>query len=748
MPSPRAGFTSATVVLAALALAALALAAPSMAVTGAPHAALVGRDAGVWASVTTGRSSYGHAGTTDGSHTCATRTDATLWCWGRNVEGQLGLGDHRNRFAPSQVDAGADWASVVAGYDGTCAIRRDHSLWCWGDGRADVPEQLGAGADWSSVSLGLDFACGVRLDRSLWCWGGNHEGQLGLGDTTPRSTPARVGGAADWSSVAAGSAHVCGLRAGGSLWCWGANLDGQLGLGDDESRAIPTRVGAGSDWTQLGVGTSFTCGVRRDHALWCWGNNDTGDLGLGDLTSRDEPAHVGSHDVWRQVSGGQGHSCGVRTTGSLWCWGDNAGGDLGVGDGDHRTVPAHVGSGSSWTRAGAGGLHSCALTQDRSLWCWGDPQSGELGVGNRTDRHTVPTQVGLPNRTIPLSVELASVSADGPADVWAVGHTERRAVRRTFVERWDGSSWTRLSSPNPGTKSSGLAGVDVLSPTDVWAVGSFERKRHELTLVEHWDGTRWAQVASPSPRGESRLTAVTAISASDIWAVGERTLHGRTTLIEHYDGKRWSVVADPNRAWAERGLAAVTAVSPTNIWSVGSGFVDEEAGSLALAEHSNGSRWGVVRTQHHAPFFDHHLGGVSAAARHDVWAVGDRQAAAGLEVSLVEHWEGDHWDVVRAPSPGVGSGTHLRGVSARSSSDAWAAGDYDNGQQVEALLLHWNGTAWTRTAAASPGLTVGSHLMSVTARSNNDAWAVGWFDSGSKHVALVEHWDGSAWTRS
>ncbi|MCS6797766.1 MAG: RCC1 domain-containing protein [Myxococcota bacterium] len=72
----------------------------------------------------------------------------------------------------------------------------------------------------------------MRVDGSLWCWGGNEEGQLGLGDTRPRSTPTRVGTESSWTQVALGHAHTCAIRRDGSLWCWGSNARALLGTND------------------------------------------------------------------------------------------------------------------------------------------------------------------------------------------------------------------------------------------------------------------------------------------------------------------------------------------------------------------------------------------------------------------------------------------------------------------------------------------------------------------------------------
>jgi alpha-tubulin suppressor-like RCC1 family protein len=145
----------------------------------------------------------------------AIRADGSLWAWGRNVFGQLGLGSADTAPHPT-------------------------------------PVQVGTETNWLAVAGGFSHSLGLRADGSLYAWGFNDFGQLGLGDNTRRLTPVQVGTAKNWVAVTAGDTHSLGLRANGSLWAWGDNFHGQLGLGDDypgypDDCLIPTQV-SGSRW--------------------------------------------------------------------------------------------------------------------------------------------------------------------------------------------------------------------------------------------------------------------------------------------------------------------------------------------------------------------------------------------------------------------------------------------------------------------------------------------------------------------
>ena len=179
-----------------------------------------------------------------------------MWCWGRNTRLELAAAPSSEQVrTPTQVGTFTDWTAVVdVGQDSSCGVRADGTLWCWGDnsfGQLGVPpetvavaapRQVGSQAGWVAISVDAFAACGVRSDGGLWCWGRNAEGQLGTGDTQDRYAPASVGPASGWASVSVGRFHACALRTGGAIACMGENSNGQLGLGDTARRNVPTPV--------------------------------------------------------------------------------------------------------------------------------------------------------------------------------------------------------------------------------------------------------------------------------------------------------------------------------------------------------------------------------------------------------------------------------------------------------------------------------------------------------------------------
>ena len=347
-----------------------------------------------------------------------------------------------------------------------------------------------------------------------------------------------------------------------------------------------------------------------------------------------------------------------------------------------------------------------------------------------------------------LAGSLAAVSAGSATDAWAVGQTQ---TTKTLALHWNGTSWARVPTPAPGAFGSLLSGVTELSPTNVWAVGSSNTSSGSTSLVLHWNGTRWTRVPTPSA-GISGLSGVSAVSATNIWAVGSGgTTTRETTLVLHWDGRKWARVPSPTPRGQVVALFAVSAVSATNVWAVGRDLTSTIVKTLVL--HWDGKAWTQVPSPNPG-VHDNQLAGVHMISATDGWAVGFGDNSLAQNLTLVLHWDGKAWAQVPSPSFGVANGgSRLGAVNALTGSDAWASGGFStNGGGEGTLLLHWNGTSWTRVPAPSPspgGPTGGSGLSGVDMISTADVWSVGgtFFDSTGKEQTLLLHWNGMTWTR-
>jgi hypothetical protein len=201
------------------------------------------------------------------------------------------------------------------------------------------------------------------------------------------------------------------------------------------------------------------------------------------------------------------------------------------------------------------------------------------------------TQVPAPD---PGDGVLVAVHATSTADVWAVG----RDANAPLIEHWDGSAWSLVDQPAPLGE---LADVIGFTPDDVWAVGQVETWvdgfQRITPLLEHWDGTAWSLVDAPHMGPLGTLNGLSGTSSRDIWAVGctlRAERHGHRTVIEHYDGAQWTRVTSPNPApYATQCLSAVSASSPTEAWAVGTyGYNDQGFGlTHNLLAHWDGTTW-------------------------------------------------------------------------------------------------------------------------------------------------------------
>ncbi|MFN8074221.1 MAG: hypothetical protein U0Q15_02235 [Kineosporiaceae bacterium] len=351
-------------------------------------------------------------------HTCAVRSDdASLWCWGDNSYGQLGLGTTDTVVRTTPVRVGTDrWSQVTAGARHTCAVRTDSTLWCWG---SNTYGQLGVGdtatrtrptqvrtatsSSFWMVSGGAFFTCGTSTDWKAHCWGRNDSGQLGVGDHTNRYSPVSVMPGTSFDRVTLGATHACATVAGQSptsLWCWGANSSGQLGVGDTAERSTPVQV-PGSwlkvqyehEMSAFALGMGHSCGLGADRALYCWGSNYYGELGVGDLTARTRPTKVKDGTFWGKIAAGALFTCGTTTDVNkvMLCWGNNSNGQLGTGNTTKQLVPAAMGMyvKTPW----AGSAHACAR-ESWALKCWGYNYRGQVGSGSTAYNVTSPEYVG------------------------------------------------------------------------------------------------------------------------------------------------------------------------------------------------------------------------------------------------------------------------------------------------------------------------------------------------------------------
>lgn len=400
-------------------------------------------------------------------HFAVVKDDGTLWVWGYNNYGQLGLGDISNRTIPTKVGTDNDWKFVACGYYHTTAIKNDGSLWTWGHnvygqlGLGDTanrrtPVRVGTENDWKYVACGGYHTVAIKNDGTLWVWGRNVEGQLGLGDTSNRLTPVKVGTDSDWIYVACGHSYTVAIKSDGTLWVWGSNSDGQLGLGDTLQRNIPTKLGMDSDWKMVACGFYHTAAIKNDGTLWVWGKNNNGQLGLSDVASRLTPTLVSYDFICNYVSCGDNYTIVIREDGSLWGSGYNISGRLGTGDASERYVFVKVGDDTNWKYVSCGNNFTVSVKEDGTLWSWGHNNYGQLGLGD-TNARTTPTKINNLNEIYNLTNFYKFT-------------TKYLIVENNIVKTYT-NQWLSISSYPPSEQDFLVYGMDSIKllPKQAWA---------------------------------------------------------------------------------------------------------------------------------------------------------------------------------------------------------------------------------------------------------------------------------------
>ena len=202
------------------------------------------------------------------NYTAAIKADGTLWTWGTNASGQLGDNTTTNRSSPVQTIAGgANWKQVSCGYYATAAVKTDGTLWLWGlnssgqlgvnstANRSSPVQTIAGGTDWSQVSCGDSHTACVKTDGTLWLWGLNSSGQLGENSTANRSSPVQtITGGTNWKQVSCGQ-NTAAVKTDGTLWLWGGNSYGRLGDNTTVSKSSPVQTIIGGDrWLSVSTG--------------------------------------------------------------------------------------------------------------------------------------------------------------------------------------------------------------------------------------------------------------------------------------------------------------------------------------------------------------------------------------------------------------------------------------------------------------------------------------------------------------
>lgn len=215
----------------------------------------------------------------------AIKNNGTLWGWGQNNISNVGLGFYSlNVTVPTQVGTESNWKNIYAGFDMTAAIKTDNTLWVWGSnlygklgvggfsGNYLIPIQVGTDSNWKEVSTGY-HTLALKNDGTIWAWGNNSSSELGDNTTINKDIPTQIGTDTDWLHIFATTYSSYAIKNNGTLWTWGNNSNYEMGNGTTLNINIPTQINNDNNWERVVSRGSHVEALKTDNSIYYWGAN-------------------------------------------------------------------------------------------------------------------------------------------------------------------------------------------------------------------------------------------------------------------------------------------------------------------------------------------------------------------------------------------------------------------------------------------------------------------------------------------
>jgi alpha-tubulin suppressor-like RCC1 family protein len=330
-------------------------------------------------------------------------TGKTLYSCGVNDFGQLGLGDCKRRDNFTLVDLPVEFSSISVGHKDFCIgiAEEDGSLWGWGDnsegqlglpkerkhlsegifsnlgvyegGNKSMPTQIPQTRNFTQVATGHQFSLALDIDGRVWSFGLNAFGQLGLGDLKTRYSPTIILPLVDQciTSVSAGLQHGIVLDSNGKLWSFGHNDFGQLGLTDRVNRYSPQQVTWPRDVVQVSSGYYHNLILDSGSNVWAFGYNYYGQIGTGERSRHVETPLLNSslENISRVICGGNTSFC-IDVHHRVFVFGDNEDDKFEFNIQENILFPREK---ESWcnTTVLPGGHHTLIVDEDGNLFLYG-----------------------------------------------------------------------------------------------------------------------------------------------------------------------------------------------------------------------------------------------------------------------------------------------------------------------------------------------------------------------------------------
>ncbi|MBQ8043678.1 MAG: hypothetical protein IJ272_05960, partial [Clostridia bacterium] len=312
-------------------------------------------------------------------HTVGLKTNGTLWAFGNNSYGQLGIGEITNANY-------ADPAEVTT-----------------------VPE----GVKFTKIAVGKNHTLALDINGYVYSFGANSNGQLGNGSNMDSGNVSKIEGLENIVKIAAYENMSMAINKDGELYVWGGSytsvptkidfyskvidVSGQLILSEYGTvwnlSNLAQKVSNLTNIVEITSGDSHNMALASDGTVYVWGNNSYGQLGTGDTVSSNIPVVVKDLPLAESIKAGQYNSYVLTRAGEVYSFGRNSNSSLGLGIDDSYITTATKVDSENVERISAGQNYAVYVKDDGFVYSWGVNTAGQLGQSDKQTK-SVPTLIG------------------------------------------------------------------------------------------------------------------------------------------------------------------------------------------------------------------------------------------------------------------------------------------------------------------------------------------------------------------